>query len=99
MSTENLKCPFCNESDFDATGLKSHLLCDCDAFEATPSINRVFGSTRRSAPDTAPLCLADLSAVKHEIADLITVESRSKSDIVQDVLDALVDRFEFRKKP
>lgn len=30
-------CPFCREGDFDAIGLKRHLLAGwCNAFEATP---------------------------------------------------------------
>lgn len=30
-------CPFCKEDDFDAVGLKSHLINYCDIFEIVPS--------------------------------------------------------------
>ena len=34
-----LICPFCNEVDFDAIGLKKHLLSgNCNIFEKVPSI-------------------------------------------------------------
>ena len=36
-------CPFCNESNFDLIGLKSHLLNgDCSIFNDTENINRLF---------------------------------------------------------
>ena len=28
-------CPFCGENDFDAVGLKGHLLNDCAVFDET----------------------------------------------------------------
>lgn len=28
-----MTCPFCGENDFDAVGLKSHLLNHCEVFE------------------------------------------------------------------
>ena len=38
-------------------------------------------------------------ADKFAIADNISNESRSKSDVVQDVFDELVERFDMRKRP
>lgn len=35
---------------------------------------------------------------KYSIADCITTESRSKTDVVQDVFDELAERFEIRSK-
>lgn len=36
-------CPFCNERDFDAIGLKNHLLSDhCDAFNKTITIEQEY---------------------------------------------------------
>jgi hypothetical protein len=36
-----IACPFCNEADFDAIGLKNHLISgDCDVFEDVPAIER-----------------------------------------------------------
>ena len=44
---ELLCCPFCKEKDFDAIGLKSHLLSgDCKLFNETEVINRVFPQER-----------------------------------------------------
>jgi hypothetical protein len=37
-----VKCPFCNEDDFDDLGLKSHLLNgDCEAFNRLPILTRM----------------------------------------------------------
>lgn len=38
------------------------------------------------------------AADKHDIADSITTESRSKTDVVQDVFDELAERFDIRRK-
>jgi hypothetical protein len=36
----SLTCPFCNDDDFDAIGLKIHLIRGwCDAFEKVPTID------------------------------------------------------------
>lgn len=35
MRTTELACPFCGETDFDLTGLKSHLTKYCDIFRDT----------------------------------------------------------------
>lgn len=32
-----MTCPFCGDNDFDAIGLKSHLLNHCKAFDAIES--------------------------------------------------------------
>ena len=38
---ETITCPFCNETDFDAIGLKNHLTSGwCDVFEKIPAIER-----------------------------------------------------------
>lgn len=37
----DLTCPFCNETEFDAIGLKQHLQRGwCDAFNETPTTDR-----------------------------------------------------------
>lgn len=36
-----MECPFCGETGFDASGLKSHLLRDCKDFEQTPNLRRL----------------------------------------------------------
>ena len=33
-----MTCPFCGENDFDAIGLKSHLLNWCEVFETTETV-------------------------------------------------------------
>lgn len=33
-----MKCPFCNEEDFDLIGLKYHLLTYCEEFRKTLSV-------------------------------------------------------------
>jgi|HubBroStandDraft_1064217.scaffolds.fasta_scaffold71408_2 hypothetical protein len=38
MSTVDLKCPFCGDGNFDAIGLKNHLLHYREVFAATESI-------------------------------------------------------------
>lgn len=43
VSQNGVTCPFCGESDFDATGLKSHLNHgDCEFYNATIDVSRVF---------------------------------------------------------
>lgn len=38
-----MKCPFCNEDDFDAIGLKGHLShFDCEPYNNLPDDGRVF---------------------------------------------------------
>lgn len=40
---QNLQCPFCGDTDFDATGLKDHLANGrCDAWNELPLLQRVF---------------------------------------------------------
>ena len=51
-----LPCPFCGEADFDATGLKRHLLRGwCEVFENTDT------ATERTCTDERPCvnCFAD----------------------------------------
>lgn len=51
-----IKCPYCAEPDFDAAGLKSHLLSgDCEEWNETENLTRVFSST----PETRPALCAD----------------------------------------
>ncbi len=39
-----IKCPFCDEEDFDLPGLKSHLdNGDCEVFNSTEVLIRWFG--------------------------------------------------------
>lgn len=48
MSYEMLTCPFCKEQDFDAIGLKQHLLVGwCEAF------NKVEPPASQCAPDSS----------------------------------------------
>lgn len=49
MDYEELTCPFCKENDFDAIGLKRHLLQYCEAYFSTP-LN--FPSAPKDVPDT-----------------------------------------------
>ena len=38
-----MKCPFCNEDDFDTIGLKGHLVnFDCEPYNNLPSDGRLF---------------------------------------------------------
>jgi DNA-directed RNA polymerase subunit RPC12/RpoP len=51
-----IKCPYCSEPDFDAPGLKSHLLTgDCEEWNATEVLTRVF-----STPVETKSCLYTL---------------------------------------
>lgn len=36
MKLDNISCPFCEDTDFDLIGLKSHLLNYCDTFDDVP---------------------------------------------------------------
>lgn len=37
-----MTCPFCRESGYDLSGLKSHILADCDVFRNTENLKWVF---------------------------------------------------------
>lgn len=39
---EYLMCPFCKEDDFDAEGLRTHLLHDCVVYASLQSRPRLF---------------------------------------------------------
>lgn len=39
---QDIKCSFCNEDDFDLIGLKSHLIQDCEIFENTKIVKKMF---------------------------------------------------------
>lgn len=46
-----ISCPYCSEPDFDATGLKSHLLSgDCEEWNATETLTRLFSSAQETSP-------------------------------------------------
>lgn len=36
LDYEELTCPFCKEDDFDAIGLKTHLMYYCDKYDDVP---------------------------------------------------------------
>lgn len=43
-------CPFCGEPDFDAPGLKHHLLSGyCDTFEETPTLDDAIAQRLRNS--------------------------------------------------
>lgn len=46
---DTIKCPYCAEPDFDAPGLKSHLLAgDCEVWDSTETLTRVFSFTQET---------------------------------------------------
>jgi len=53
-----LTCPFCGEEEFDAPGLKSHLLNDCEFFAATIDLPRIFLMNPIQYPDAVGEVLA-----------------------------------------
>lgn len=49
---DTIKCPYCAEPDFDAVGLKGHLLAgDCAVWNETDVPTRLFGSAQETFPD------------------------------------------------
>jgi len=42
MDSENIICPFCNNTGFDKCGLKNHILYNCEDFHKTESISNLF---------------------------------------------------------
>src|SRR5882724_7279393 len=103
--SSNMQCPFCGEADFDAVGLKSHLHSDCEPFEATPQLSRIFGSTRRSAPDY-PISLTEEE--KREVIEVMisgaetfaqsVYYTQTRFESMQSALASLLDHFEVRRR-
>jgi hypothetical protein len=60
----DMKCPFCNEDDFDDIGLKSHLLSGwCDVFEKLPSARQDIESHKSLTPNQVEQANAKVTAI------------------------------------
>ena len=57
-----MKCPFCDEQDFDKIGLKYHLYNYCEKYKSTPDANNpCLGCEHRKQdePEWNNICLLD----------------------------------------
>ncbi len=67
-----MRCPFCNEDDFDLIGLKIHFLRGhCEVFEQTISPEEESRLRQYSLPshDETMASLSSLTVTSHEIRD------------------------------
>src|SRR4051794_9538148 len=96
--SSDLRCPFCSEADFDDQGLKAHLEHgDCDAFEAIPRTNRLFGSSLRR--EAATLTEEEKREAVEGMAEAVITGDDDRFEKAEPALPALLERFALKKKP
>ncbi len=78
-----VRCPFCNETDFDLIGLKDHLLRWCDEFRNTeaPRQAPIRGCQRCKHQDTDMPAEPCVSCLKHDSLPMFEPNEQPKERI------------------